>query len=134
MIVSLHVTTADRSNANETYQFYITTFQRFGSLVYSRWDLCAFPQIAADANVYHTMFLTTLSDKRTVTTADPGVQAVLSGSFATVTAGAGHGIRTTTAGMVSDGVMGEGLAYSLVGGGTTPGPITFELVVSLIGI
>ena len=53
-IFSLHVSTCTAGGA--TYNFYVHSYQMFASGVYSRWDVCAFPQIAADADVYHTMF------------------------------------------------------------------------------
>lgn len=128
-ICSLHVTTCTAGGA--TYNFYVHSFQRFGSNVYSRWDICAFPQIAADANVYHTIFCNeNPPEPLSVTTAGPGVAAVLSGSFATVTPAAGNGICIATAGMAYHGVLGEGLTYSLVGSGGS-GPITFEITVTV---
>jgi hypothetical protein len=132
LVATLYVTLCDRGNANETYNFYVTTFHRLASGVYSRWDVLAFPQIAAVGPICHTMIVQAMQRPASTTTADPGVEAVLSGSFNTTAAGAAHGIRTITAGMAYHGVMGEGLSYSLVGGGTTPGPITFEIGVTLI--
>lgn len=128
-ICSLHVTTCTAAGA--TYNLYVHSFQMFGSGVYSRWDICAFPQISADADVYHTMFCNpNPPEPLSVTTAGPGVAAVLSGSLATKTAKAGNGICFATAGMAYHGALGEGLSYSLVGSGGS-GPITFEIQVTL---
>jgi hypothetical protein len=131
IVATLFVTLADRTNADETYNFYLTTYQKSAAGLYSRWDVCAFPQIAAVGPLYYTMICNANPpEPLSVTTAGPGVAAVLSGSLATYTAGAGNGIRVATAGMAYHGVLGEGLSYSLVAGGSTPGPITYEIQVT----
>jgi hypothetical protein len=124
-ILSMHVTTCTAGGA--TYDIWIHSFQMFASGVYSRWDLCHFPQITADADVYHTMFCNpNPPEPLSVTTAIPGVAAVLDGSFATKTPKAGNGQCVAVAGLAYHGVIGEGLTWSIVGA-STPGPITLEL-------
>ena len=128
-ICTLHVYTCTGGGA--TYNFYVHSYQYLASGVYSRWDICAFPQISADADVYHTMFCNpNPPEPLSVTTAIPGVAAVLDGSFATKTVAAGNGICVAVAGLAYHGVLGEGLSYSLVGSGGS-GPIKFEIQVTL---
>jgi hypothetical protein len=128
VILTLLVTLADRTNSDETYNFYVHTYQKLASGSYSRWDVCAFPQVAGAGPYTYTMICNASTvEPVSVTTAGPGVRALLSGSYATVTAGAGTGICTATAGMAYHGTLGEGLTYSLIAGGSTPGPITFEI-------
>jgi len=132
-VASLRVTVADRTNGDEVYNVYLTTFTRLPSGLYCRWDVLAFPQIAADAAVLHVapFHITGMQNPNSVTTAGPGVSAILTGTRAVTTAGAGGGIRTITAGMVYHGALGEGFSLSVTGGGTSAGPFTFELGVSL---
>ena len=123
----LRCTAHDNTTTNETYQFYLTTFKTLPSGTKARWDLGAFIVISgATAAVIQVM---TVMGQTTapVLYAANGTTGVDVSVLTVTTAGAGTGIRTIGAGLVRHGRIGEGLSYSLVGGGTTPGPITYEL-------
>jgi hypothetical protein len=131
----LHVTDADRTDTDETYDVYVTSFITLptaGRVV--RWDIVHFPQIAADpatAVTYVAHVSPFGPQPQNVTTAGPGVMAVQTATNLTFVAGSDQGIRTLGAGLVLHGALGEGLSFSLVGGGTTPGPFEFELFVDV---
>jgi hypothetical protein len=128
VIITLNMVLADRTNADETYAFFVNTFHRLPSGVYARWDICAFTSIATVTARYLTMVVKGQPPQvQTVTTAGPGVVAVNTSTLATITDAAAEGRGTLTAGMVRNGALGEGLNYTLIPAGTTPGPITFEL-------
>jgi hypothetical protein len=129
VLLTLRVTAADRTTGNETYDFYVWSYHKLPCGKFSRWDIYHFPQIAADAEAIHTAILKPdPPEPINVTTAGPGVAAVNTATLATITAGSGQAIRTLGAGYALHGFLGEGLGFSVAGGGTTPGPVTFELV------
>jgi len=129
VVTTLYVTSADRTNSDETYNFYLHSYQYLPSTgIYSRWDIAAFPQIAAASAICYTVTCNANPPEPiSVTSAGPGVAAVLNAHLKTTTAGSDQGICTATAGMGYHGVIGEGLSYSLIAGGSTPGPIVFEI-------
>jgi hypothetical protein len=131
LLAILRIVSADRTNTDETYDFYLTAWKLLASGNYARWDLVHFPQIAAAAAAIYTADVKDMGPyPQNVTTAGPGVAAVTTATMAVVTAGANQGIRTLGAGLIRHGNLGEGLSYSLATGGTTAGPISFELDVS----
>jgi len=123
MIVTLDITAAERDTADETYDFYITTGDGKSS-----WDVVHFPQIASTGAKRYTARILT-ERLAEVTTATPGVAAEPSGTFATVTAGAGEGIRTLGAGKVRHGPLGNLLGYELVIAGTVATGIAYSIQV-----
>jgi hypothetical protein len=126
---TLRVTTCTAGGA--TYNFYVHSYQILPSGTYSRWDVCAFPQITADAVRTYTIFCNpNPPEPLSVTTAGPGVAAILSGSLRTDTAASNNGICTATAGMAYHATLGEGLSYSLIGSAGA-GPITFEIAATV---
>lgn len=133
LLAVLRITSASRADGDETYDFYLTAWKLLASGNYGRWDIVHFPQIAADAVAVYTAHVNCEIYPQNVTTAGPGVLAVTTGTMKVDTAAAGSGIRTIAAGLVRHGSVGEGLAYSLVSAGTTPGPITCELDVTAWG-
>jgi len=124
LIITLNIHSADRTDANETYDFYITSADNR-----KEWDIVHFPQIASTGAKTYVAVVKRNVLPQTVTTADPGVAAVVSGTLKTDTAGAGHGAKTLAAGLVRHGVVGSKLGYYLVVGGTTPGPVVFTIEV-----
>lgn len=126
VLLGLRVTAADRTNGNETYDIYVTSYITLPSGTKLWWDIAHFPQLTATGS-YTMICKGQPAYPQTITTAGPGVAAVQTASNSVGTAGSGQGIRTLTAGMALHGLLGEGIAYSLVGGGTTPGTFTFEL-------
>lgn len=123
VIATLAVTAADRTNSDETYDFYLVTGD--GT---SEWDLVHFPQIAANAAKTYTTVVN--SDIYGTTVASNNATAVQPGQIRTDTAGANEAIRTLTAGMTRHGMIGSKLGYELVVGGTSPGPVAFSVVVT----
>jgi hypothetical protein len=122
LIITLDVTAADRAEANETYDFYITTNDGTGS-----WDIAHFPQIATIGAKRYTARL--VSDRLAeVTTATPGVAAEPTAIMKVDTAAADEGIKTLGAGKVRHGPWGERLGYELVIAGTTPS-ITYSITI-----
>lgn len=126
LIVTLDVTSAERDSADETYDFYITTGDGVSS-----WDVAHFPQIATTGAKRYTAVIAakTLAPVE-VTTATPGVSAVMSGTLKTDTAGAGEGIKTLGAGKVRHGVFGDRINHELVVAGTIATGIAYSVTVT----
>ncbi len=124
LVVTLDVTAAERGDADETYDFWITTGDGVSS-----WDLVHFPQIASDTPARYTARLIAGSRSETVSTASPGVAAVDSATLLTTAAGAGAGIRTLAAGVVRHGKWGDRIGYSLDVEGTVTVGVTFSITV-----
>jgi hypothetical protein len=118
----LKVTSADRTTGNETYDIYVTSGIRLADGTVAKWDVAHFSQIAATGAKTYVAAVKGygVPYPYTVTTAGPGVAAVVTGTMKTDTAGADQGTGTLTAGMVRHGVLGEFLSYELVTAGTTP--------------
>ena len=122
-IVTLDVTVTDRGDANETYDFYITT----GDSV-AEWDIVHFTQIAATGTHRFTARVSGLLVPQTVTTAAPGVAVVDTATLDTIAAGADQGIKTLGAGLVRHGIWGDRINHELVTAGTTPS-ITYSITI-----
>lgn len=115
LVVELDVISADRADANETYDFYIVSANAT-----KEWDIVHFPTIAtAGAKTYIATVKKNVLPQQ-VTTASPGVVSNESGTLKIDTAGAGNGAKTLGAGVVRHGVLGAKLGYYLVVAGTTP--------------
>lgn len=128
IVVTLDIVLADRTNADEKYDFFVTTFQKLASGTFARWDLAHFPQLAGVGPIrYTTVIKSTPPEPLTVTTAGPGVPVVMSATMQTIADAANEGRGTLAAGLVRHGSIGEGLNWTLITLGTTPGPITFEI-------
>lgn len=125
-IVTLKVTSADRTNNDETYDVYITTGDGVSS-----WDVIHFPQVASTGAKTYTAVVNGDLYPQTITTAGPGVVAVNTATLKTDTAGSDQGIRTLTAGMVRHGMLGDRLGYYVDVGGTSPGPFVFSITALL---
>jgi hypothetical protein len=124
MTMVLRVSSHDNTDANETYQFYITTGFKMPSGTVVRWDVGAFTVVSgADAEVQHVMVAsngayvpTSVVANGTLTGISPNLSCVATNLRGTITTG-----------VVRNGYFGEFLSWTLVGGGTTPGPITFGI-------
>lgn len=126
LVIELDIISADRTNGDETYDFYITSANAT-----KEWDLVHFPQIASTgAKTYVAVVKKNVLPQR-VTTASPGVASNESGTMDIDTAGANEGAKTLAAGTVRHGVVGAKLGYYLVVGGTTPGPIVYSIKVTI---
>ena len=123
IIVTLDVTVTDRADANETYDFYITT----GDSV-AEWDIVHFTQIAATGTHRFTAKVMGEISPTNVTTAGPGVAAVETATLDTIAAGADQGIKTLGAGLVRHGIWGDRINHELVTAGTTPS-ITYSITI-----
>jgi hypothetical protein len=120
----LDVTAHDNANANETYDFYITTGFTMPDGTVARWDLGVFTQVSgADAAITQVMFVTEGIQQPTSNVADGTVTKMP--SILSVTSTNLRG--TLTAAFARHGFFGDFLSYTIKGGGTTPGPITFEI-------
>lgn len=122
LLITLKIHSADRANADETYDFYIVSAD-----ARNEWDIVHFPQIAATGAKTYVAAVRGATIPYQVTTAAPGVSSVESATLKTDTAGAGNGAKTLAAGIVRHGVVGNKLGYYLVVGGTTPGPVVFSI-------
>ena len=120
--VVLKVTSADRTTGDETYDVYVTTGITLPDGTIAKWDIAHFPQVASTGAKTYVASVKGygVPYPYTVTTAGPGVAAVVTGTMKTDTAGAAEGIKSLTAGMVRHGVLGEFVSYELVTAGTTP--------------
>jgi hypothetical protein len=125
LIVTLNVTVAERDTGNETYDFYITT----GDGV-SAWDMVHFSQVATSGAKTYTALIQGNSRPVSTTTAGPGVEAILTGTMKTDTAGSDQGIKTLTAGMVRNAPWGDRIGYQLVVAGTVVTGITYSITVT----
>jgi hypothetical protein len=126
----LHVHAADRADANETYDIYVTSrMMEESSGKVLEWDVCHFPQIITTGE---KLFAAVVQDNpgvggpNRVTTAVPGVSSLESGTLQIDTAGAVQGVKTLPAGVIRNGWLGQQLGYYVVIAGTTPS-ITFSL-------
>jgi hypothetical protein len=127
VVVTLNMVLADRTDGNETYDFYITSFHKLGSGVLSRWDIAHFTQIATVTARYYTMFIgSSAPGVQEYTAAAPPV-ATGENILATITDAAAQGRGTLGATLTRNNAIGEGLNWTLIAAGTTPGPITFEI-------
>lgn len=124
-LIGLHCTTHSNTNANETYQVYITSgmFMPDGTKMY--WDLGAFILISgADAVVGDIMVLGEGANAPTSVVAN----GTLTGIAPTLANGTDLDTRgSITTAIVREGFFGDWLSYTIVGAGTTPGPITFQI-------
>jgi len=123
--LGLHVTTHDNTNANETYQFYITTGIKLPSGVSMYWDLGAYIVVSgADAVVGDIMIIGEGANAPTSVVAN----GTLTGIAPTLANGTDLDTRgTITTAIVREGFFGDWLSWTITGGGTTPGPITFQI-------
>jgi hypothetical protein len=124
LIVTLNITTTNRSDGDETYDFYITTGDGVSS-----WDIVHFPQIAATGTHRHTAIISGRVLPQNVTTAGPGVSAVTTATIDTIAAGADQGIKTLGAGIVRHGPWGDRINHELVVAGTTPS-VTYSVTIT----
>src|ERR1700732_4090042 len=114
IVVTLQIASAAPAGA-ETYDFYITTSDGYGS-----WDLIHYAQIASTGAKTFVARLTSQNQIPTsVTNATPGVSANESSILQCDTAGAQQGIKTLTVGSVRHAPWGSMMGYELVvaGGG-----------------
>lgn len=121
LVITLDIFSAERDDADETYDFYITTGE--GD---SAWDLVHFPQIASTGVKRFTARLLS-SRLAEVTTGTPGTSAETSGTFKTDTAGANEGIKTLGAGKVRHGPWGSKIGYELVVAGTVVTGVNYSI-------
>jgi hypothetical protein len=131
VLLFLHVFSASRTDADEVYDFYVTSRikDQSGDKVLE-WDLVHFPQIATTGEKVYSAVIQNISGvggPNRVTTAVPGVSSLESATMKIDTAGSDQGVKTLAAGTVRHGLIGEQLGWYLVTGGTTPGPIVFSL-------
>lgn len=125
LVITLRIHAADRADANETYDFYVTSADNR-----NEWDLVHFPQIATTGAKTYVAVVKRNVLPQTVTTAGPGVAAVNTGTMKTDTAGADQGAKTLAAGLVRHGFVGNRLGYYLVAAGTTPS-VTYTIEVQV---
>ena len=124
MMMALNVRSHDNANANQTYQFYITTGLKTPNGQTIRWDLGAFVLVSgADAVVTDVMFIGEGSNAPTSVVAN----GTLTGIAPTLSCAATSTRGTITTAIVREGYFGDFLSWTLIGGGTTPGPIQFEI-------
>lgn len=126
-LVVLEIFSADRTNADETYDFYITSGDGR-----SEWDVVHFPQIASTGAKKYAAIVEHNpggASANRVTTAVPGVSSLESATMKVDTAGADQGVKTLAAGVVRHGWIGTTLGWYLVVGGTSPGPVVFSISV-----
>jgi hypothetical protein len=131
LILFLHVISADRTDADETYDLYVTSriTDPSGAKVLE-WDLAHFPQIASTGEKVFSAVIQNnsgIGGPNRVTTAVPGVSSLESATMKIDTAGSDQGVKTLAAGTVRHGCIGQQLGWYLVTGGSTPGPIVFSL-------
>ena len=124
LLFTWDITAAERDSADETYDLYIIT----GDGV-SEWDLVHFPQVATTGAKRFTAVVQEIMPPQTVTTAAPGVAAVVSGTLATVSGGT-NAPKSLSAGMVRHGFWGNYIRYELVIAGTVASGITYSLLMS----
>lgn len=124
-LVTWDITVAERDSANETYDLYVTSGDGVSS-----WDVAHFPQIATTGAKRYTAAIEAGLQPQEITTATPGVSAVMSGTLKTDTAGSGEGIKTLAAGKVRHGALGDRLGYELVIAGTIATGITYSVTVT----
>ena len=118
LVIILNITVADRADADELYDFYITTTEGPAS-----WDVVHFAQIAttgAKKFVAKVLLATTPQLVTNVTAANEHSLAVV--------AGGANAIKSIAADSVRHGPIGSKLGYELVVAGTTPS-ITYEIIV-----
>jgi hypothetical protein len=123
MIVTLDITSAERDDADETYDLYIITGD--GK---SEWDLVHFPQIATTGAKRFTARVLSEILPQNVTTAAPGVAAVDSGTLATITGGT-NAAKSLAAGSVRHGPWGDRIRSELVVAGTVTTGIAYSIQV-----
>lgn len=125
MLVALNVTTHDYSNSDETYQFFVTTGMRLPSGQDCWWDIGAFIVVTgADAVESQLMFISNESSNPTSVIANGTVTAIASNhDLATDYDTRG----TITTAVVRHGFVGDWISWYLASGGTSEGPITFEI-------
>jgi hypothetical protein len=124
MVMVMDVTSHDNSDANETYQVYITTGFTMPDGTVARWDVGAYTIVSgADAAVTQVMFVGEGIQQPTSNIAD-GTVTKMTSILSVITTN----LRgTLTAAFARHGYFGDFLSYTIVGGGTTPGPIKFEI-------
>lgn len=123
--LGLHITAHSNTNSNETYQFYITTGIKLPDGTAMQWDLGAYIVCSgADAVVGDIMILGEGSNAPTSVVAN----GTLTGIAPTLANGTDLDTRgSITTAIVREGFFGDWLSWTLTGGGTTPGPITFQI-------
>lgn len=114
-VVTWEITAADRADADETYDMYVTCGDGI-----TKWDVVHFPQIATTGAKTYVSRIVGGIEPTNVTTAGPGVSAVETATMKTDTAGADQGVRTLSAGQVRHGPCGDRMGYELVISGTSP--------------
>ena len=124
MLMILDVTAHDNTDANETYDVRVESGFKMPNGDIVRWDIGCFTQVSgANAAVYQAMFVSGGQQQPTSNIADGTVTKMTSIlSAATLKVGG-----TLTAAFARHGYFGDFLRYVIVGAGTTPGPITFEV-------
>lgn len=121
----LDVTSHDNTNANETYDFYVWTGFKMPNGNYAYWDIGAFTQVSgASAAVRQGLFAQNEGY--------PGVHTIADGTITKEPANLADVITTSTretitAAFARHGFIGDFIGYTLKGGGTTPGPIVYEI-------
>lgn len=126
LLIALYVASHDNTNSNETYQFNFTSgmYLPSGSLTLY-WDLGASIVVnGADAVVTDLMFINGRPSTPTTVVANATVTSVAS-NMQLGTDGDTRGDITTA--VVRHGFIGDFINYTLESGGTSPGPITFEI-------
>jgi len=122
----LDITSHDNTNANETYDFFIWTGTDFPNGNRRYWDIGAFTQVSgATAAVAQTLHIQN--------TGYPGTHTIADGTVTKHPANQADVITTstrctTTAAFALHGYFGDFIGYSIVGGGTTPGAIVYEVI------
>jgi hypothetical protein len=112
------------ADTNETYDLYITTGFKMPDGTTARWDLAVFTQVAgADAAICQVVFVGGGGQQPTSNIADGAVTKMPSVLSVTATNLRG----TLTAAFARHGYFGDFISYTIKGGGTTPGPIAFEV-------
>jgi hypothetical protein len=121
LVVTLDITVADRADANETYDFYITTSDGVSS-----WDIIHFPQVATSGAKRYTARVNLNAIPQTVAS---GGAATNDDILRTDSSGS-QKIKTLAAGAVRHGGIGQSISHELVAAGTTPS-ITYSLTATL---
>lgn len=112
LVITLHIHSASRATANETYDFYVTT--RLGDHI---WDIAHFAQVAATGEALYVARVNTGGTlPQTVTSAGLASNDTL----LTVTSGGTHAVKSLAAGSVRHGPVGDKISHELVTGGTAP--------------
>jgi hypothetical protein len=129
LLAALHVAAHDNTDTDETYQFNLTTGCKLPSGQDCWWDIGAFVVVSgADAVVTQLMFVNGEASEPTTTIADGTVTKIAPNH----SLGTDFDTRgTITTAVVRHGFIGDWLGYTLESGGTTAGPIQFEMLALL---